>query len=55
MHKFVFYIGSLGLYEVIQAANMYDARQKLRSGSLYRFYSQAVLISESEPCYRASD
>ena len=37
MRKFVFYIGSLGLYEVIQAANVYDARQKLRSGFLYRF------------------
>lgn len=55
MQRFVFFISVLGLYEVVTAANVYDAREKLRTGPLYRFYKEAVLISESAPCYRASD
>ena len=55
MRKFVFSIPSIGLYEVIRANSEQEARAILSAGPFYRFSKQAFLISESEPCYRASD
>lgn len=55
MQRFVFHIAELGMYEVITAPDAFAAREKLRTGPLYRFCSKAVLISESKSCYRASD
>ena len=43
--RYVFHFPKLGLFEVIRASSLPEARQQLLESRLGQFYNQAVLIS----------